>query len=63
MRSLARLTRSLKKLSLLDEQNVKGHVVTCDVGLTCDIIDELLSMPIIVSPANLVVLVLLMMPH
>ena len=38
--------------SLLDEQNVKEHVVTCDVGLTCDIIDESFYKPIIVAPAN-----------
>ena len=33
--------------SLLDEQNKKKHVETCNIGLTCDIIDESLSMPII----------------
>ena len=38
--------------SLLNEQSVKEHVVTCDVGLTCNIIDESLSMPIIVALAN-----------
>ena len=50
MRSLARLTRSLKKAhsSLLNEQNKKKHVETCDVGLTCDIIDESFYKPIIV---------------
>ena len=31
---------------------MKEHVETCDVGLTCDIIDESLYMPIIVAPAN-----------
>ena len=31
---------------------MKEHIITCDVGLTCDIIDESLSMPIIVAPAN-----------
>ena len=30
----------------------KEHVESCDVGLTYDIIDESLSMPIIVAPAN-----------
>jgi phage shock protein A len=40
-----KLGKAHKKLekahsSLLDEQNVKEHVETCDVGLTCDIIDE-----------------------
>ena len=59
--------------SLLDEQNKKKHVKTCNVGLTCDIIDESLSMPIIVAPTNpyvvlmlpphLVVMVSLVMPH
>ena len=38
--------------SLLNEQNEKKHVVTCEVGLTCDIIEESLSMPIIIAPAN-----------
>ena len=38
--------------SLFDEQNVKEHVVTCDVGLTCDIIDESFYKPIIVAPTN-----------
>ena len=54
MRSLARLTQKLEKAhsSLLDEQNKKKHVETCNVGLTCDIIEESLSMPIIVAPAN-----------
>ena len=54
MRSLAKLTKKLEKAhsSLLNEQNKKKHVETCDVGLTYDIIDESLSMPIIVPPAN-----------
>ena len=30
----------------------KEHVESCDVGLTYDIIDESLSMPIIVAPTN-----------
>ena len=37
---------------MLNEQNKKKHVETCDVGLTCNIIDDSLSMPIIVAPAN-----------
>ena len=50
-----KLGKAHKKLekahfSLLDEQNVKEHVVTCDVGLTCDIIDESFYKPIIVDP-------------
>ena len=38
--------------SLLNEQNKKKHVETCNVGLTSDLIDESLSMPIIVGPTN-----------
>jgi hypothetical protein len=59
--------------SLLDEQNVKEHVKTCDVGLTCDIIDDSFYKPIIVAPTNLLValpplaylavMISLMMPH
>ena len=75
MRSLAKPTKSLKKAhsSSLKEQNKKKHVETCNVGLTYDIIDESLSMPIIVAPTNpscstslpphLVVMVSLVMPH
>ena len=37
---------------MLNEQNKKNHVETCDLGLTYDIIDESLSMPIIVPPTN-----------
>ena len=52
-----KLGKAHKKLekahsSLLDEQNKKKHVETCIVGLTYDIIDESLSMPIIVAPTN-----------
>jgi hypothetical protein len=59
--------------SLLNEQNEKEHVVTCDKGLTCDIIDESFYKPIIVAPTNpscsnpllphLVVMVSFVMPH
>ena len=54
MRSFTRLTRSLKKShsSLLNEQNEKEHVVTCDKGLTCDIIDESFYKHIIVASTN-----------
>jgi hypothetical protein len=31
---------------------VKEHVETCDIGLTCDIIDESFYKPIIVAPTN-----------
>jgi hypothetical protein len=37
---------------LLNEQNEKEHIVTCDKGLTCDIIDESFYKPIIVAPTN-----------
>ena len=37
---------------MLNEQNKKKHVETCNVGLTCDLIDESLYMPIIVPLAN-----------
>ena len=52
-----KLGKAHKKLekahsSSLKEQNKKKHVETCNVGLTCDIIDESLSMPIIVAPTN-----------
>ena len=52
-----KLGKSHKKLekahsSLLNEQSVKEHVETCDVGLTCDIIDESFYKPIIVAPTN-----------
>ena len=51
---LGKAHKKLKKAhsSLLDEQNAKEHVVTCDVGLTCDIIDESFYKPIIVAPTN-----------
>ena len=51
---LSKAHKNLKKAhsSLLDEQDKKKHVQTCNVGLTCDIIDESLSMPIIVPPTN-----------
>ena len=39
---LGKAHKKLEKVhsSLLDEQNEKKHIVTCDKGLTCDIIDE-----------------------
>ena len=50
-----KLGKAQKKLekghSTLLEQN-KEHVVTCDVGLTCDIIDESFYNPIVVAPTN-----------
>ena len=45
--------KKLKKAhSTLLEQNEKEHVVTCDIGLTCDIIDESFYKPIVVAPTN-----------
>jgi hypothetical protein len=38
--------------SLLSEQNEKKHVVTCEVGLTCDIIEESFYKPIVVGSTN-----------
>jgi hypothetical protein len=72
---LGKAHKKLKKShsSLLSEQNEKKHVVTCDKGLTCDIIDESFYKPIIVASLTLpvalpllpylVVMVSLMMPH
>jgi hypothetical protein len=37
---------------LLNEQNEKKHVVTCDKNLTCDIIDESFYKSIIVASTN-----------
>jgi hypothetical protein len=52
-----KLGKAHKKLekahsSLLNEQNEKKHVVTCDKSLTCDIINESFYKPIVVAPAN-----------
>jgi hypothetical protein len=52
-----KLGKAHKKLekahsSLLNEQNEKEHVVTCDKGLTCDIIDESFYKPIIIASTN-----------
>ena len=52
-----KLGKAHKKLekthsSLLNEQNKKRHVKTCNVSLTCDLIDTSLSIPIIVAPTN-----------
>ena len=51
-----KLSKAHKKLekahsSLLNEQNEKV-IVTCDIGLTCDIIDESFHKPIVVAPTN-----------
>jgi hypothetical protein len=52
-----KLSKAHKKLekahsSLLNEENEKKHVITCDKGLTCDLIDESFYKPIIVAPTN-----------
>ena len=54
MRSLAKLTKSLKRLIplCLMSKIKKKHVETCNIGLTCDIINESLSMPIIAPSTN-----------
>jgi hypothetical protein len=58
MRSLALLTLSLKKLTPLLEQakekktKMEQVIVTCDVGLTCDLIDKSSYSPIIVALTN-----------
>jgi hypothetical protein len=51
---LGKAHKKFKKahFSLLNEQNEKEHVVTCDKGLTCDIIDEPFYKPIIVAFTN-----------
>ena len=51
---LGKAHKNLEKVhsSLLDEQNKKKHIETCNVGLTCNIIDESFYKPIIVAPTN-----------
>jgi hypothetical protein len=55
MRNLKRLIPSLKKLIflVLEQLESKKDVITCDVGLTCDIINESFYEPIVISNANL----------
>ena len=49
---LGKAHKKLKKAhSTLVEQNEK-IIITCDVGLTCDIIDEAFYKPIVVAPTN-----------
>jgi hypothetical protein len=52
--NLGKAHKKLEKAhsSLLNEQNEKEHAVTCDKGLTCDIIDEFFYKPIIVASTN-----------
>jgi hypothetical protein len=51
-----KLDKAHKKLekahSTLFEQNEKEPVVTCDKGLTCDMIDESFYKPIVVASTN-----------
>jgi hypothetical protein len=51
---LGKTHKKLEKVhsSLLNEQNEKKHIVTCDKGLTCDIIDESFYKPIIIASTN-----------
>jgi hypothetical protein len=51
---LGKAHKKLKKAhsSLFDQQNEKEHVVTCDKGLTYDIIDESFYKPIVVAPTK-----------
>jgi hypothetical protein len=50
-KKLGKAHKKLEKAysSLLNEQNEKKHVITCDKGLICDIIDESFYKPIIVA--------------
>ena len=41
-----------KAHSSLLEQGNNEIIVSCDVGLTCDILDESFYKPIVVAPAN-----------
>jgi hypothetical protein len=53
MRSLAKLTPSLKKThSLLLEQDKKRIIVSCGLGITCDLIDESIYEPIVIAATN-----------
>jgi Fe-S-cluster formation regulator IscX/YfhJ len=51
---LGKTNKKLEKAhsSLLNVQNEKEHVVTCDKSLTCDIIDESFYKPIVIAPTN-----------
>jgi hypothetical protein len=57
-RSLAKLTLRLKRLPPLSSSKPRRRakkeqvIVSCDVGLTCDIIDESFYKPIVVAPTN-----------
>ena len=50
---MAKLTPSLKKShSLLLEQDKERVIVSCDVSVTCDIIEESFYEPTVVAPTN-----------
>ena len=41
-----------KAHSLLLEQDKERVIVSCDVGITCDLIDESFYEPIVIAPTN-----------
>jgi hypothetical protein len=45
-------TKIKKAHSFLLEQDKKRVIVSCDVGVTCDIIDEFFYEPIVIAPTN-----------
>jgi len=45
-------TKLEKAHSLLLEQDKERVIVSCDVGITCDIIEESFYEPIVVAPTN-----------
>jgi hypothetical protein len=45
-------TKLEKAHSLLLEQDKKRVIVSCDVGITCDLIDESFYEPIVIAPTN-----------
>ena len=57
MEDYEKLSRAHTKLekahsSLLEEAKKEEVIMTCDVGLTCDILDESFYKPIVVTPTN-----------
>jgi hypothetical protein len=45
-------TKLEKAHSLLLEQDKERVIVSCDVGITCDLIDESIYEPIVIAPTN-----------
>jgi hypothetical protein len=45
-------TKLEKAHSLLLKQNKERVIVLCDVGITCDLIDESFYEPIVIAPTN-----------